>query len=325
MPLAARLKFFLRPLVFRCRRAAQRLGRLVRPPVAWDRRHHPALLRFEPWRGEADGRFRHDFLGIKTDPKFRPQFSPDLPGPLQTSYPPPHNAYFELAFVLESLAAHPGSSRFTMIELGAGYGPWLVTAHRAEQLSTGRPVDLVGVEMVPQHYEWMRQHLGNNGIDPDEHRLIHAAVSDHHGEALYQPERDADFDFGQHVIGRRSARPGEQETPTDDPLAPVWVPCISLSGLLRDYDRVDLMHVDIQGEELRAIGSAMEELCTRVGGVIVATHSRRIHRELRKMLTGAGWECRYDFRLRKRERTPFGDVQFLDGLLAFVNGSFHES
>jgi FkbM family methyltransferase len=298
----------------------RRLGRLVRPPVAWDGRHHPALLRFEPWRGEADGRFSHDFLGIKTDPEFRPQFSPDLPGPLETSYPPPHNAYFELAFVLESLTAKPAPPRLTVIELGAGYGPWLVTAHRAEQLSTGRPVDLVGVEMVPQHYEWMREHLSNNGIDPKEHRLIHAAVSDTDGEALYQPERDAHFDFGQHVIERRSARSGGGERPPGDPLAPVWVPCIGLSGLLRDYERVDLMHVDIQGEELRTLDGAMEELCARVRSLIVATHSRRIHRVLRRRLSGAGWECRYDFRLRKRERTSYGDVQFLDGLLAFVNG-----
>ncbi len=317
----ARLKFFLRPLVFRCRRAGQRIGRLLRPPVPWDGRHHEALLRFAPWQGEADGRFCHDFLGIRTDPKFRPQFNPDPPGPLKTSYPPPHNAYFELVFVLESLAAHSDSPRLTVIELGAGYGPWLVTAHRAEQLSTGRPVDLVGVEMVPQHYVWMREHLGNNGIDPEGHRLIHAAVSDSDGEALYQPEKDAHFDFGQHVIARRSARPSAGRAPADDPLAPVWVPCIGLGGLLRDYDRVDLMHVDIQGEELRAIGSAMEEMCARVRRVIVATHSRRIHRELRRLLAGAGWENCYDFRLRKRERTPFGDVQFLDGLLAFVNGS----
>jgi FkbM family methyltransferase len=319
MPLAARLKFLLRPLVFACRRAGQRLGLLVRPAVPWDGRHHPALLRFEPWQGEADGRFCYDFLGIKTDPKFRPQFRPDRPGRLKTSYPPPHNAYFELVFVLDSLAACSDSSRFTMIELGAGYGPWLVTAHRAEQLSGGRPVDLVGVEMVPRHYEWMREHLRNNGIDPEEHRLIHAAVSDREGEALYQPEKDSHFDYGQYVIGRRARRPGKSETASDDPLRPVWVPCIGLSGLLRDYDRIDLMHVDIQGEELRAIASAIGELSARVRRLIVATHSRRIHRELRRLLIEAGLECRYDFRLRKRERTTFGDVQFLDGLLAFVN------
>jgi hypothetical protein len=59
-----------------------------------------------------------------------------------------------------------------------------------------------------------------------------------------------------------------------------------------------------------------------VRNVIVATHTHRIHRKLRKLLTAAGWECRYDYRLRKRERTPYGDVQFLDGLLAFVNGRF---
>ena len=93
----------LRPLVFRLRLGIQRLGRLVRPVVPWDGKHHPALLRFPPWSGQADGTFVYDFLGIKTDPRFRPQFRPQPAGSLQTAYPPPHNVYFELAFVLESV------------------------------------------------------------------------------------------------------------------------------------------------------------------------------------------------------------------------------
>ena len=100
---------------------------------------------------------------------------------------------------------------------------------------------------------------------------------------------------------------------------PYLVPCIALSGLLREFESVDLVHIDIQGEELRAIREGLDELCSRVDRLIVATHSRRIHRELRALMAGAGWDCRYDFGVRKRERTEFGDVQFLDGLLAFIN------
>jgi FkbM family methyltransferase len=312
MSVTARIKWFLRPLVFYLRRAGQKLGRILRPPVKWDGRHHELLLRFDPWKGEADGTFAYDFLGIKTDPRFRPQIRPQPQGLLQTSYPPPHNAYFELIFVLDSLLAGSASSEFTFMELGAGYGPWLVTAHRAAQLSGGRKVNLVGVEMVPQHFEWMHDHLRQNGINPAEHRLIHAAVSDRDGEALYQPEKDMRLDYGQHVIKRRTSgsRQGSSE--------PFLVPCIALSGLLRDFESVDLIHIDIQGEELRAITEGLDELCSRVRRLVVATHSRRIHRELRSLMVHAGWECRYDFGMRKRERTEFGDVQFLDGLLAFV-------
>ena len=51
----------------------------------------------------------------------------------------------------------------------------------------------------------------------------------------------------------------------------------------------------------------------------MATHSRSIHRRLRRLLADAGWKIVFDFRCRKWERTEYGDVKFLDGLLAAVN------
>ena len=306
----------LRPLAFRLRSGARRLGHLLRPPRRWDGRHHPALLRFPPWSGEADGTFVYDFLGIKTDPRFRPQFRPQPPGPLETAYPPPHNVYFELVFVLEAVLAAADRPVLRVMELGAGYGVWLVTAHRAMQLSAGRPVELVGVEMVPRHFEWMRQHLRSNGIDPDSHTLIQAAVSDCDGEALFDPEPDPDLAYGQ-ALSRRvpGARPGAAGSRTGE----VRVPCIDIRRLLREQRPVDLLHVDIQGEELRALRHAGPELNRCVARLIVATHSRGIHRGLRRLLDRAGWKPVYDYGLRSRARTPFGDVQFLDGLLAYSN------
>ena len=331
MSLSVGLKRALRPLAFRLRQTLDRAGRILRPPASWDGRHHPALLQFTPWEGRADGRFQYDFLGVKTDPRFRPQIRPDPPGPLKTGYPAPYAGYFELAFVLESLAEAACADRFTILELGAGYGPWMVTAHRARELTSAKPINLVGVEMVPRHYEWMHVHLTNNGIDPGRHRLIHAAVSDVDGEALYLPEENPWLDYGQSLIRRRRLEAeGEAPIPAEparttardaETHGPVRVPAIELARLLRDQQRVDLMHADIQGEERRALPAAIDELNLRVHRLIVATHSNRIHRELRRLLAEAGWRIVFDFRCRKRERTAYGDVKFLDGLLACVNES----
>jgi FkbM family methyltransferase len=278
----------------------------------------------EPWKGVADGKFCHDVLGIKTDPKFRPQFRPDPEGPLATALPSPYAGYFELAFVLESVAACRETDRFTMLELGAGYGPWLVTAHRARQIFGSGAIRLVGVEMVAQHIQWLREHLANNGIDPDEHRLIQAAVSDVDGHAYYRPEENPWLDFGQ-TVSRRSVRggsgaPGESGG-TADGSGDIRVDALGLPALLRELERVDLLHADMQGEEGRALPAALDELNHRVSRLIVATHSRRIHRRLRRMLSGSRWTIVFDFRCRKWERTEYGDVKFLDGLLAAVNTS----
>jgi hypothetical protein len=109
--------------------------------------------------------------------------------------------------------------------------------------------------------------------------------------------------------------------PGDDAAGQIRVPAIGLPGLLRDLERVDLIHADMQGEEGRAFPAAIDELNRRVGRLIVATHSRSIHRRLRRLLTQEGWQIEFDFRCRKWERTDYGDVKFLDGLLAAINPS----
>ena len=324
MVFPASLKSAVRPLAFRLRVAADRLRQFVRPRQKWDGRHHPAVLQVEPWKGRADGRFCYDFLGIKTDPSFRPHFRPDPAGPLATRRPSPYAGYFELAFVLDSIASAADAKSFTMLELGAGYGPWLVTAHRARQIHGEQSIRLVGVEMVGQHVEWMHDHFANNGIDAREHRLIEAAVSETDGEVLYRPEENPWLDFGQSVT-RRYAAPGTDavggKRPIVETTGQVRVPAIGLSGLLRDLGRVDLMHADMQGEEGRVFPATIEELNRHVARLIVATHSRSIHRRLRRLLSRAGWEIVFDFRCRRWEGTDYGDVKFLDGLLAAVNPS----
>jgi len=306
------LRRLARPLVFRARLAWRAVDRRLRPPRPWDGRHHPVLAHFPPWSGRADGNHLHDFLGVRTDPRFRPQFRPDPAGPLETAYPPPHAGYFELVFVLEAALAGARAGRFHLMELGAGYGPWMVTAHQAlRRLGADAEVRLTGVEMVPHHFEWLQQHFRTNGIDPARHRLIRAATSDRTGEGHYVPEPDPGWDFGQRL---REA----QARPAAGALRPVVVRTVTLTDLLADVDRVDLLHVDIQGHEERVLRHAIDAVDAKVERLIVATHSRRIHRGLRDLLRERGWVAVYDFGFRARARTEFGDVQFLDGLLAWT-------
>ena len=56
---------------------------------------------------------------------------------------------------------------FTMVELGAGWGRWLVDAWSVlKQIGkTDKRLLLVGVEAEPTHFEWMKQHFADNGLD----------------------------------------------------------------------------------------------------------------------------------------------------------------
>ncbi len=316
MGLRGHARSLARPLVWTGRRMGRRLGELLRPPRRWDGRHHPVFAQFPRWRGESDGTFVHDFLGVRTDPRFRPQFRPDPPGPLHPDYPMPQASYFEWVFVLQAVLAGSHGEDFGAVELGAGYAPWLVTVHAALRGRSPMPLRLVGVEMVPRHHGFMLEHFRNNGIDPERHVLLNAAVSDVDGEVDYVPEPEPGLGFGQAL---RRRYPGRNARPPRDPAGTVRVPCIALTRLLADVGRVNLMHVDTQGEEARSIPSAAGALRDKVEHLLIATHRRRTHRALRALLLRDGWRLVFDYGVRSRSRTEFGDVRFLDGLLAAVN------
>ena len=280
----------------------------MRPSVTWEGRHHPVFERFPRWSGTADGHFLHDFLGVRTDPEFRIQFRPDPRGPLSPDYPRPGPVYFETVFVLEAVraAAARAQDPFTVVELGAGYGPWLVFAHAAMQRTRPAATRLFGVEMHEEHVERMRRHFVNNGLDPAEHTILHGAIGERDGRAHYVPDPDPGEAYG-HAVRRRETH------------GAVEVPRVSLATLLEPLPWVDLMHVDVQGEEERILAPSMQVLGARVARLVVATHDGGIHRRLRKLFLRKGWRVVADHGVRSREHTPFGTVVFLDGMLGFVN------
>lgn len=117
--------------------------------------HHPVLADFEPWSGETDGTWVYDSLGVRTDPRYRPQFRPQPMGRVETKHPEPYAPYFELVFVLAAVKAAKPGKPFEMVELGAGYGTWLATVFKAAQRLGGREVRLTGLELVPKYVAWM--------------------------------------------------------------------------------------------------------------------------------------------------------------------------
>jgi hypothetical protein len=62
-----------------------------------------------------------------------------------------------------------------------------------------------------------------------------------------------------------------------------------LSDIAQDLERVDLLHVDIQGGEQILIPSAMPFLCEKVAYLFIGTHSRQIEGMMMDCLLKAGW------------------------------------
>ena len=64
---------------------------------------------------------------------------------------------------------------------------------------------------------------------------------------------------------------------------------VSVKKLVGEFERVDLMHIDIQGGEADLIEGSLSILSEKVAYIVVGTHSRRIERRVRDALSDAGW------------------------------------
>lgn len=217
-------------------------------------------------------------------------------------YPIPQNFHataLEWAGVLRAVCA--AGTELVAIELGAGWAPWLVAVVRAGELRDIHRFHLVGVEGSSRHCETMHSHFADNGIDPATHRLLHGVVGPEDGVAEFPVLLDPAGDWGAEAsfaqkTGSAGRSPGSYcawmlarafGAPIRE--ATELVPSFSLTTLLRPFDKVDLVHVDIQGAEYEVIASAHAALRAKVRWLVIATHSRAIERKLRGELTSRSW------------------------------------
>src|SRR4051794_17567633 len=152
--------------------------------------------RFPCWEGEVLPGWSVNFLGVKTrDDFFLEHPSLREPTSVQTAYPPLDEEYMEWIDLLEAVVE--ANERFTMVELGAGWGRWLANgAAAARQLGT--EVRLVAVEAEPTHFEWLRLHLETNGVDAETATLHRAAVAAEDGTVGFRVG-DARSCYGQAI------------------------------------------------------------------------------------------------------------------------------
>jgi FkbM family methyltransferase len=216
--------------------------------------------------------------------------------------PLPHETYEWMALLD---AVSEASTRFTMLELGAGFGRWTVRA--AAAVRRHRPelsYRLVAVEAEPTHVEWLRLHLADNEIgshDGSGCRVVHAAVSGSRGEEDFYVGDPAEW-YGQALVRRENVG-------AKAPIRPVET--VTLTDLLEPLDFVDLIDVDIQGAELEVLREATDSLA-RVRRVYVETHSDEIDEGLPGVFAAApgSWSLIASAELGGRRTTRLGEAEF---------------
>ncbi len=201
-----------------------------------------------------------------------------------------HADAIEWVGLLKAIRATEGKGSLRAMELGAGWGPWVVAAGVAARNIGISDIYLLAVEADPNHFAFLRQHFLDNGLDPDQHRLLNAAVGIA-GSRMQWPVIDPNNDWGARPIC--ADEQNENITKIDyrgaEFIETREIEVISIDMVLGLQPRWDLVHVDVQGDEAKICSAAIPQLDERVHWLIIGTHSRLIEGQLLEQFTRMGW------------------------------------
>jgi FkbM family methyltransferase len=269
--------------------------------------HHPVFSIFDRPGKRSDETFFLDFLGVKHRKRFLEEALIDS----LVRWSPrksPSEEYFEWIALLVAVEAAP--ARFTIVEVGAGWGRWMLRGAAAAKLRN-KSYHLVGVEPDPDHFNWMAIAMDDNDIPPGNRTLIHGVVAGTQESVWFQSGTPSEW-YGQAIIEAGQAHhlieSGAAESTPVRQMRP-----ISLDSTFAELESVDLLDLDIQGAEADAIEQSIDSIERKVKAVYVSTHSEEVERRLRALFLTRGWFPVFDYSLSSSPRTPYGTIQLKDG------------
>jgi hypothetical protein len=240
--------------------------------------------------------------------------------------------YYEWIDLLEAI--YHARGRFTMIELGAGYGRWIANAALATQrLRDDRKLQLclVGVEADERRFEWMSDHLSLNGVDSASKLLICNGISDKYSHGLIKTAsvhegygekiHPVETSVVKHFIDQNIQLVYVPDIP--DPYQIIDV--IPISEVIEStFARwgegvVDLMDIDIQGAEETALPYAMKTINNTVKRMHIGTHAKRIDDALYDLLIQNDWRVQRLYSSKSVAYGEFGKFMTIDGIISCVN------
>ena len=222
----------------------------------------------------------------------------------QKRFPPVNEEYFEWIDLLESIDL--SKKNFTMVELGSGYGRWLVAAAVILRNYKEIPFYLIGVEAEYNHFKMMNQHFVDNGLDPSEHNLTQAAITKNDTTVNFFQGSSSEW-WGQAISTPKAKMKEFPDSKVEE------IQGYSIKTILKNTEFVDLMDLDIQGEEANAISGSLDTLNDKVKRIHIGTHSKANEEALINYFSEMDWKCYNNLPYNSTLKTPYGIVTFEDG------------
>jgi FkbM family methyltransferase len=226
-----------------------------------------------------------NWLGLKTDASMFANCD-TINGKILTDIPTGddgvYGAYQEYASFLTAIDQTPGRDKFTAVELGAGWGPWISGVGKVCQNLGFRSITLVGVEADPEKYQLMGEHMSRNNLEAE---LIHGAAWSEDTILKFPKIHRQDHGAAATESGLHGAADyrGIAQAYID-------VQAYSLATICKSLDVIDYMHWDIQGAEARVAESDPDLLNSRVRFIFIGTHNRPVEGRLFEFFYKNGWD-----------------------------------
>ena len=273
--------------------------------------HHPLILQVPrsphvvPGGSVTDqvtrSHYRHTFVSGFADA----YVPPTEPYTIEPSLPAFDDEYFDWVALVESV--HEARDRFVFMELGAGYGRWLVRALKLASDWRHIPAFAIAAEAEPEHFAFIQQHMRDNGIDPAAHYLANVAVDGKPGTVQF-------------AVGSASGWYGQSIARHDPEVQTREMPAVTIEMLIEQagVDRIDLLHMDVQRAEAVIIPASREALKRHVHRICVGIHGKA-GEKVRATLAADGWHSEVDYPRKTTCDTPYGAITFGDGVQVWTN------
>jgi FkbM family methyltransferase len=217
-----------------------------------------------------------NFLGVKTRPEVLPDYLSNLVGTVQ-SIPIPANWHADIAEWASCLRAVDfASASFVMAELGCGWGCWMNNLGRASK-DMGKRVKLYGIEADLKCLEMAKKAFADNGFERDEYELKQGILGKT-GDVVSYPKNPSGLAWNGATASNNESFVNPEHY--------IKVPIINFEEVIRDEFRLDLLHIDIQGNEYDLLCDIFELISRKVRFVFVGTHTRQIEGKLFDLFLG---------------------------------------
>ena len=226
-----------------------------------------------------------NFLGVVIDPAIYPPLLSGREGEVE-GLPIPSNWHADIAeFGAALRAVDLAKDRFRVLELGCGWGCWLLNTGVAAR-NRGLKIELIGAEGDEGHVAFANKACAENGFSNGDVRILHGVVGPKTGTALFPRQHVAGASWGlMPVFNATSPQIEQARTSGDHDILPI----LTLDAISSDGELIDLVHLDIQGGEASFIESCIDDLNRLVAYVVIGTHSREIEGRIMAIMFRYNW------------------------------------